>query len=99
MENFNVLSLRFEQIAMDCVALSKPNRIYSRKLCNFLKAIKPSPFLSMILNNYYVHVFRPADQEFSRLLLENDPDIVCSIVAHDIVERKVKDQSEGEFSF
>jgi hypothetical protein len=99
MEDFNVLSVRFEQITMDCVALSKPKRIYSRKLYIFLKAIKPSPFLLMILNNYYVHVFRPADQEFSRLLLENDSDIVCSTIAHDIVERKVKDLSDGEFSF
>ena len=94
------LSKRFERITKQCVELSKTKgKIQFIKLYMYIEIIRESVYLLPILSKYYVHVFRTADKEFQRVILENDIDVTCASIAKDIIIRRLKDDTDGEFSF
>ena len=92
-----LLKNRFEKIVINCVNLSINNNVYYKSLYTFLKSLDLE-LIPMILNEYYVDIFAPADREFGRILLDNDLHTTCDYISHKIIIRRTRDKLFGQFN-
>ena len=96
------LKEKFDRIFKMCVDLSiKDNVIHCVRLKLVLNsiAINNPEYLSRILKGHYIHVFRPAELEFDKYLLETTLNETCHYISYEIVSRGVKDKTEGPFFY
>ena len=95
------LKIKFEYIYNNCIKESiQINKVYYSPLYHCLKNICENSFdhLAIVLENYYIHCFRPANIEFGRIMLFNDLEETCDQIARGIVERGIRDRLHGPFS-
>jgi len=92
-----LLKNRFEKIVINCVNLSINNNVYYKSLYTFLKSLDLE-LIPMILNEYYIDIFAPADREFGRILLDHDLHTTCDYISHEIIIRRTRDKLFGQYN-
>ena len=96
-----VLKNIFEDTVKNCVNISITlKKITYHRLSRLTRSIADASMdhLILILKNYYIDVFRPADKEFGKLVLERGLTMACIEISHGVVERCINDKLHGEFN-